>query len=127
MLRFNRVQIRALREYLYHSYVHDAVIEATDYDRKEKKLTIKAFNPIWNSRMHFTFEKVKVILNISGNEPGSSETIVSLTAEGDYSYLQNYINGYSDGQPDYVYILFQMLSGDELHIVSQNVIIDDVK
>ena len=127
MPKFDRFKINDLTEYLYNSYVHDANIEITTYDRKKQIFTIELFNPIFNSRISLTFEEVKAILSISGNEPGNRETIISLTAEKDYSYLEKCVNICGDFLSDSVYLLFQMFSGDELHIVSKNVIIRDAE
>ena len=68
------------------------------------------------------FLNIDITLAIKGNEHGSRETILSLTVEDDFSYLQNYIPNRCEGVEDSLYLLFQMFSGDELHIVSKEVI-----
>lgn len=127
MPKFERFQIESLKDYLYHSYIHDATIETTSYDREKKILTIKTFNSIYGEGLNLIFGEVKVVLSISGNNPGSRDTIISLTAEEDYSYLKNCTKVCGDSLFDSMYLLFQMFSGDELHIISENVSIENVE
>lgn len=124
MPRFKRSQIEGLKNYLYHSNVHDAKIEDYRYDRKQRIISIQAVNPIYGVRIYFTFEKAKAVLFICGNWHGSCDTIISTTVEEDYSRLQNCIQICGDSQNDYLYLVFQTFSGDELHIVSQEVSIE---
>ena len=44
-----------------------------------------------------------------------------------FKKLQNYLIKHSENTDDSIYILFQMFSGDELHIVSKEVIIEIVR
>lgn len=127
MPKFDRLQIEALKEYLYYSYVHDSKIDTLGYDKEKKNLVIELVNPIFGDRICLSFEKVKVVLSISGNEFENGETIISLTAEEDYSYLQNCTGVCVDNLFDYIYLLFQMFSGNELHIVCEKVFIEIVK
>lgn len=64
---------------------------------------------------------------IVGHELGDRETILSLTAEEDVSYFQNCTKVCGDVLCDSVYLLLQMFSGDELHVVSKAVIIESVR
>lgn len=127
MLKFDRFQIEDLKEYLYYSHIHDAKIESLKYNRKKRILTIETVNQIYNTRINLTFEEVRVVLSINSNEHGSCETIISLTAEEDYSYLQNCTKVCGNCLTYSLYLLFQMFSGDELHIVSEKVFIENVK
>ena len=47
--------------------------------------------------------------------------LMQLTAEEDASYLQTYLSTCSEYPEGALYLLFQMLSGDELHIVAKEV------
>ena len=93
----------------------------------KNRLIVETFNPIFDVGLNFTFHDIGITLAISGNEPGSRETIISLTAEEDFSYLQNYIQQYSSSLENSLYLLFQMFSGDELHIVSKEVNVEIVR
>ena len=126
MPKFDRSQMQALKECLYNSYIHDAQIETLKYDRKNRILVIDTVNLIFKVKINLIFEGVKVFLSISGKEHGDCDTIISLTAEEDYSYLMNCTEVCGNCIEDSLYLVFQMLSGDELHIVSERVIIEDV-
>ena len=126
MTKFDIFQIEDLKNYLYHSYIHDAKIETLIYDRANKILKIEAFNSIHDIRIRFTFAEVKIMLSISGAEQGSTETIISLSVEEDYSYLQNCTKIGGDCLNGCLYLLFQTFSGDELHIASENVLIEQI-
>ena len=127
MLRFDKCHIKELNEFLYYSYIHDANIESIRYEQSENRLRVKTFNPIFNVKMELTFHDVGIVFAISGNEIGSRETIISLTAEENFSYLQKYIPKHSKNLKDSLYLLFQMFSGDELHIVSREVVAEIVR
>ncbi|MBQ7335994.1 MAG: hypothetical protein IJW92_05940 [Clostridia bacterium] len=123
MFEFNRSQIEGLKRYIYHSDIHDSKIDAWNYDREKRILNIKTVNPIFGTQMNLTFKEVIIFLSISGNEIGARETILSLTVEEDYSYFQNCTQVCGECFGDSLYLLFQMFSGDELHIVSKSVVI----
>ena len=124
MPRFNKNSINELKELLSGSQVHDAKLQNAKYDSGEERLTIELFNPIFKVKIGLTFDNVEIVFAVKGEWHGNRETIISLTVEDDFSYLQNYLSNYSDYQEDFLYLLFQMFSGDELHIVSKEVVID---
>lgn len=124
MPKFNNNEAEELKALLYDSYIHDAKLESVRYECSEDSLKVEAFNPIFNVKIDLTFCDVGIALAIRGNDLGSRETILSLTAEEDFSYLQNYIQKCSESIEDSLYLLFQMFSGDELHIVSREVIVE---
>ena len=124
MPKFNRSSIDDLKKYIYCSNVHDAKIETMSYDIEKKIFMIRAVNSIYGEEINFFFNEVKNILFVSGNEMGNRETIISLTVEEDSSYRSLFTNMCSDCLSKSIYLLFQMFSGDELHILSKNVLID---
>lgn len=126
MPQFDKCHIGELTEFLYYSNIHDAQLESVKYEQGESRLKIEAFNPIFHVKINFTFHNVGIVLAMSSNKPGRQDTIISLTAEEDFSYLQKYIKQYSTHFEDSLYLLFQMLSGDELHIVSREVVVEIV-
>jgi len=121
---FNKNGSQKLKEFLHNSCFHDANVESIRYDCREGKLVIEAFNPIFSVRINLTFCDVKIALSIKGDFLGDRETILSLTAEEDYSYLHKYLLKNEEIIEDCVYLLFQMFSGDELHVLSEEVIIE---
>ena len=127
MPRFDKCHIKELQEILYFSHIHDAKLESVRYERREDRRIVETFNPIFNIGLNLTFRDVGIALAINGNELGSRETIISLTVEEDYSYLQKYIQQYSKNLENSLYLLFQMFSGDELHIVFKEVNVEIVR
>jgi len=125
--KFNKFQIKALNDYLYYSDIHDARIKLSSYDRSHGILTVETINPIHNTMMTFIFKDVKIILSAISKESVYSKTIISLTVEDDYSCFQNWGHIYGNNFGNSLYLLFQMLSGDELHIICEEVLIDSVK
>lgn len=124
MPKYNKNNIKELKEYLCNSYVHDAKLKNIKYDCSEDKIKIELFNPIFDVKIDLTFLNIGITLAIKGEWSENRETIISLTAEEDFSYLQNYLIKHSECMEDSLYLLFQMFSGDELHIVSKEVIIE---
>ena len=126
MPRYNKNNIKELKEFLYNSYVHDAKLENIKYDCREDNIKIELFNPIFGVKILLTFHNIGITFGVKGDWSGNRETINSLTVEDDFSYLNNYLIKHSENKDDSIYILFQMFSGDELHIVSKEVIVETV-
>lgn len=125
MARYDKNNTKELKDILFNSSIHDAKLESIIYEYDgENSLKIKAFNPIFKVQIYLTFRDIGISFAIKGNSPGNNATILSLTVEEDFSYLQNYIQTYSEGIENCVYLLFQMFSGGELHIVSREVIVE---
>ena len=124
MPRYNKKNTKELEAFLYNSYVHDAKLENVKYNYREDSIEIELFNPISGVKIDLTFLNIGIALTIKGDWSGNRETIISLTVEKDFSYLQNYLFKHSEYMEDSLYLLFQMFSGDELHIVSKEVIIE---
>ncbi len=122
MSRYNKNNIKELKDFIYNSYVHDAKLENVKYGCREDSIKIELFNPIFDVKIDLTFLNIGIALAIKGEWFGERETIHSLTVEEDFSYLQNYLLKNSKYMEDSLYLLFQMFSGDELHIVSKEVI-----
>ena len=126
MPRYKKSNIRELKEFLCSSNVHDAKLKNINYDGSEGNIKIELFNPIFDAKIALTFLDIEITLAVKGEWCENRETIISLTAEEDFSYLQNYLIKHSECMEDSLYMLFQMFSGDELHIVSKEVIIEIV-
>ena len=127
MPRFNKYNVKDLKEVIYNSYIHDAKLESIRYESEKNCLIVETVNLFFGSRINLTFCNVGSLLAIRGNDFGSRETIISLTVEDDFSIFQKNIPKYGDSTSNSLYLLFQMFSGDELHIVSREVIIENVR
>ena len=64
-------------------------------------MEIKLFNPIFNVKINYTFHNIETMLAIKGNEYGCRETIISVTVEDDYLYLQNYLKNIENYNEDF--------------------------
>lgn len=124
MPRFDKNNIGELKEFIYKSCPHDATVENVKCSCKGNSIEIELYNTFFNVGMNLIFRNVEIALAVKGKEYGSSETILSLTVEEDSSYLQNYLLKHGEYTEDSLYLLFQMFSGDEFHIVSKEVIIE---
>lgn len=124
MPKFDRSSIEELKECLYYSDTHDAVIESISYKRCDGCLIIEVFNPILNVKTDLIFHDVEIALSVKGDSFGNCEAISIIVAEDDFSYLQRHMPNYSGNAELSVYLLFEMISGDELHIVAKEVTIE---
>ena len=124
MPRFNKNNANELKEILYNSCVHDAKIENVGYECRLDCIKIELFNSIFNVKIDIIFHNIEIALAVKGNSYGSRETIISLTMEDDFSYLQTYVPKCREGMESCLYLLFQMFSGDELHIVAKEVVVE---
>ena len=85
---------------------------------------VEAVNQFFHVGMNLTFDGVIAFLSINGNWPGDRDTIIALVVEEDYSFLKNCKQVCGDCFDNSLYLVFQMLSGDELHIVSKSVYVE---
>lgn len=121
---FDKNNIGELKEFIYKSCPHDATVENVKCSCKGNSIEIELYNTFFNVGMNLIFRNVEIALAVKGKEYGNSETILSLTVEEDFSYLQNYLLKHGEYTEDSLYLLFQMFSGDEFHIVSKEVLIE---
>jgi len=127
MATFRKNNIRELKKLLYNSDVHDAKLENFGYKCGEDIIKMKLFNPIFNVEINIIFHHIGIALAINDGVYGNCETVNSLTVEEDFAYLQNYIPKYKGCLEDSLYLLFQMFSGDELHIVAKEVFVEIIR
>lgn len=121
-MEFCKSNIDLLKEYIYYSDVHDSKIEKAIFNNRDNTISIRLFNSISESGYKMVFGDVKVWLYTMGEFTGY-KTVSSLTIEEDYSVLGECFDDEGE-MSDYIYLLFQTASGDELHIVAKTVCID---
>lgn len=128
MPRYNKNSVKELKAFLYNSYIHDANLENVEYNCKEDRIKIKLVNPIFGVQIDLIFLNIGLALVTKGDWPGDRTTVLSLTVEEDFSYLQNHqLLQQCQYTKDSLYLLFQMFSGDELHIVTKEVIAEVIE
>ena len=74
MPRYNKDNVKGLKELLYNSYVHDAELENAEFDFKEDSIKITLFNPIFGAKINFTFLNIETALTIKGDWQGERAT-----------------------------------------------------
>lgn len=124
MSKYTKSNIEELKAFLYDSYVHDANLGYVEYSCKDDRIKIELYNPIFDVKIDLTFLDIVITLSIKGDWPGNRATLISLSVEKNLSYLQESLLKANEYMEDALYLLFQMLSGDELHIVSKEVIVE---
>ena len=124
MPKFNKTTFVELRNFLYNSYDHDANIKSITCDYENKSIEISLFNAFFGVKINYIFHFVEVVLSIKGSWNGDQTEIIGITAEEDFSYLKKHLSNHSEYNQNSLYLLFQMFSGDELHIVSKEVTIE---
>ena len=121
MKRYDKTNIKDLKNAIYYSNVHDAQLGKVEYDCDNQILDVKAFEFINKHEINFIFAEVELVLYMHNQEMPTHDpkTIISFSVENDYSYLNNYIKHYNNESA--LYFVFQMLNGDELHIISNTI------
>ena len=114
---FDITNVSDLIEFLRGTSIHDSIIENYNYTGDNNRFDLRVFNPIFKEKMNFVFNGVECLKFLRGHEIGCSKTINSLTVEDSCSEL-------CYGAENMIYLLFQMFSGDELHIVFESLYVE---
>ena len=104
---FDKNNIGELKEFIYKSCPHDATVENVKCSCKGNSIEIELYNTFFNVGMNLIFRNVEIALAVKGKEYGSSETILSLTVEEDFTYLKKYLSDCDKCFPVMNCILFQ--------------------
>ncbi|MBR1772080.1 MAG: hypothetical protein IJ747_08635 [Lachnospiraceae bacterium] len=121
MVLFNKAKEADLKEYIYNSNLHDAIIMDSHYDRIKKELKLMIKSSISGKDIGVIFSGVDVLISISGTAYGERNVILSATIEEDFSPLGKCFPADREHNSDSIYMLFQMFSEDELHIVAKEI------
>lgn len=127
MYRFTFAEKEELKKYLYYKCsVHDAVIRKVQYDHYQDKLMLSIFNPIDKTRYEMTFAGIAILLSINGYKWGKYDgSISSLTIEDDYAPIEALREPGMKPNNEYLYLVFQMFTGNELHMLLNEVLIEE--
>ena len=125
MPRFNKSMIHDFKDFFYRECrcVHDAEVVNGNLNWSGDSIKLELFHSYFGVKTTFTFYTIDIAFAIKGKEFGSRNAIYSFTIEEDFSYLQKYIPACS-GYDDSLYLLFQMFSGDEMHVVAKEVAVE---
>lgn len=126
MPKFNKNNYSELTDYLCKSCDHDATLETLQYDFAHESLVISVFNEYVKQKINFTFYGVKMVFSVRGEYFGDRRTINCVSATEDFSYLEKYIQSGNFSVDNVLYLVFETIPGDEIHIVTNEVVIDVV-
>ena len=115
---FGIAEIEELKKFLYSSHVHDAIFKDIVYSSSDKVLNINIHNPITKVSTYFDFIDVDFWFFMNRHDIGNPNTIISLTLEDPTSLPSNF-----SCEKDTIYMCFQMLSLDEIHVGSKRVFV----
>ena len=117
---FDTTQKEELKKALHKMCVHDAII---DYEElKDNRLTILLTNPYFHKQLSFTFHDLLGYKHIYSNEYGRHDTIIGLDIEDKEEDSDGVKISFSN---DYIYLVFDTFSADEIHVVSKSVCIEE--
>ena len=124
-MRFSNSNRNEFENWLSLGYVHDSIVTEYFYEIKSKTLHITLVNAHSNTKMDFNFEDIRFLSIINKNEFGNSEEVLVGVLENDYSFLEDKLNVKESSYiENSLYLVFQMFSMDELHILFESVLLD---
>lgn len=124
MQQFDLANKEKFKKWLYFSSIHDSEIENVQYDSCKSTLVLKISNAIDKVHFQMTFVGVKKLLFINEDRWGDDQSVSSLTVEDDYTPISA-LNGPSPVSDEKnLYLVFQMFSGNELHILVEKLLIE---
>lgn len=124
MPKFDRSSLRELKDYLHADCVHDAEITAVQYDRAQRTLSIDAVNRFCGETLKWVFEGVEFLLFL--NSPGvqNHEYISIVLVDEGYGDLQKQMKFIDPKLFSCIPLVFEMIAGDQLYLVSKNVTVE---
>lgn len=123
MQRFEKCHEMDLRDYLFwHSCGQDDEVGSVTYDFHTGALQVELFHPSAYVKADLRFLDVILFHGVMGAAPHSDETVLSLTVESDTAAL-----GVQPDAERALYLVFQMSSGAEWHILSRTLEIELVE
>lgn len=125
MHQFSFMKKEELKKYLYFSSIHDSIIERVQYDNSKDILTLRIYNPIDRVHYQMTFAGIRMMLFINGYKWGNDNSISSLTVEENCEKIKALYEPGMDSPKEYLYLVFQMFSGNELHILLDELSIEE--
>ncbi len=124
MPKFKKETIDELSEFVRNFYyVHDAKLETIKYENNSLQLNM--VNSYYNKKFNMLFLDIEMIFAIKGNEIGSRDVILSLTVEQESFFIKNGVETSTFERNHALCLVFQMFSGDELHIFCKEIVVEE--
>lgn len=120
---FHRLETEQTISFLRASSIHDSRFEKIQIDNERRFLKTTTFNPIDKVKMEMVFSDVILLLSINDNKWGEDASIIDLTINEDYSFAENLLPEQHALKNDYFHFVFQMFSGNEIHILSSELVV----
>lgn len=124
MRKFSKEDIPELKDYLYHSYIHDAKLKRFHYRWRESRLELTAVNSIFHEKEDFAFLGVEAVCIREGHELGRNDTILGLSVQEDLAQLRDYIRAPLENEAECLHLIFELFSGTELHIAARETAVE---
>lgn len=121
MRTYNKENKEYIMSYLFNIPIHDSSFKEISYDKENKRIFIILENKYSNNRINIVFTGVKILFSFDSDSWGTNETVSSLTLETDFSIFKTLIGQYQINVDNEIYLMFQMFSGNEIHIICKEV------
>ena len=129
MKYFNSHYVEELKDYLYHGHGHDATIVKIEYLLKDEynkdKLIIDTYNTYDKVRVGYVFREIQTMVFCKGSVCGEKDIILGITIEDDMSYFKSRFNSNEISLDGCLYLVLQMKTFDEIHIICREMYINE--
>lgn len=126
MPQYDILKLHELRDYLYKSAVHDSQFKDIVYDPSHHIVKVVLFSPMLNETITINFINVRLLLSISDDKWGTDQSISSLTIEDVEQATVTFPNVNKRDIERDIYLLFQLFSGNEIHIIAEYISFDEM-
>ena len=120
MLHFDFSHSKELKDFLYNEFTHDAKIKKMAYEYLENKLYIEAYHEFFDVKTIYSIHNITMFVLEKGDWGGVRDSIFSLTVEKK-SYFPYRDERKEQRKEDFLYLLLQTFSGDEIHVAAKEV------
>lgn len=123
MISFRKSQMNQLKDYLYHSCIHDSLLKDAQYNIVRNCFELVLFYPSTRYCNRLSFQDVLEIRLIKCFDCSycDSETINTLIVEDNGICFRDTEVSKNEKTSDYIIFTLEMLSGDTINIVSKEI------
>ena len=129
MISFRKLQIDQIKDYLYHSCIHDSLLKDARYNLVKGCLELTLYSPYNCYFYKLSFQDILEMQFVKCFDYCycDSETINTLIVDDNGMRFRNTEVSDSKIISDYIFFTLEMLSGDILNIVSKEISIEEHK
>jgi len=120
MIKYNISKIEKLKEFIYYSNIHDAIVKYSKYDLKNNCFTIKVANYSFNIQYTLKFYNIEYLLftNTASNNSNNINTLVVSKSNDNNEVLNELSLKFSQNN---FYFIFEMFFDKEIHIICESI------